>query len=177
MILLVEKVCCSCSFLEFPALGITALKFWNLRRPNAWNSCESGWVRASPQHVSAPGPPLSSIWKSLSRGLMSTGNPANNHFPPCGQRLGSAPAIWLVWEYITLGAGQSSSWPGMLGWWILGWTLLWIKHWAVVQLERACRVPCLVPVPQGKAPSAPVTSCTSTASPRPPSPMIQLRLL
>lgn len=74
---------------------------------------------ASLQHVSAPGLPLSSVWKSLSRGLMSPVSPANNHFPsipPCGQRLGSAPAVWLVWEYTRLDAGQSTSWPGILGW-------------------------------------------------------------
>lgn len=31
IIFLAEKVNCSCIFLEFPALGITPLKFWNLR--------------------------------------------------------------------------------------------------------------------------------------------------
>lgn len=53
---------------------------------------------ASLQHVSAPGPPLSSIWKSLSRG--STRWPcavhSSNHlFPPHGQRQGSAPDIYI----------------------------------------------------------------------------------
>lgn len=71
---------------------------------------------------SMSGPPFSSVWKSLSRGFVSTVNPANNHFPPVppfGQRLGSAPAIWLVWDYISLGAGQSTSKPGILAWWAL----------------------------------------------------------
>lgn len=78
---------------------------------------------ASLQHVSATGPPLSSIWKSRTRGLMRwpcTVHSANHLFPPRGQRQGSAPAICLAQTYRSLGAGQSTSRPGTLGWCVPG---------------------------------------------------------
>lgn len=74
---------------------------------------------ASLQLVSATGPPLSSVWKSRTRGLTRwpcTVHSANHLFPPRGQRQGSAPAICLAQTYRSLGAGQSTSRPGTLGW-------------------------------------------------------------
>lgn len=74
---------------------------------------------ASLQCVSASGPPLSSIWKSLSRGLtwrICAVHAANHLFPPCGQRQGSAPATGLSQPCICLGSGQSISCQWTLGW-------------------------------------------------------------
>lgn len=79
--------------------------------------------------------------------------------------------VWLRWLAIQLGkvgtGGRQRGDRPCCG----------LSNGPVVQLERACRVPSLAPVHRERQPLPLVTPCTSTASPGPPSPVIQLHLL
>lgn len=79
--------------------------------------------------------------------------------------------VWLRWMAIPM--GKMGTWGRQRG----DRLCCGLSSGPVVQLERACRLPRLAPVQRERQPLSLVSSHTSTASPGPPSPKIQLHFL